>query len=127
MVKTPRTRIQTMPTDRERIARIIEPAAWAEHDDLAAIPPTDEDDPRLFDPWTGRLDASLAKADQILALRPDGGGVPAGWWMAPDQLTDKMKAALPAWIVRESVFPDIAEKIWQRMQDAAPSPPEGEG
>lgn len=55
--------------EREEIARIIDPVAWAGTDDFATNPPKDQDDPRLFERWV--LDGtapSLSKADAILAL-----------------------------------------------------------
>jgi hypothetical protein len=58
--------------DREVLARIIDPVAWAGTDDFAANPPKDSDDPRLFDRWVMDGTApSLAKADAIIALQPD--------------------------------------------------------
>lgn len=55
--------------DREVIARVIDPEAWALTDDMAADPPKDGDDPRLFDRAATRgTTDSLTKADSIITL-----------------------------------------------------------
>ncbi len=62
---------------RDEIARLINPEAMAIWEGLIATPPTDSDDPRLFEPGPQAAVAALAKADQIIALLPAGGG--SGW------------------------------------------------
>jgi len=89
-------------------------------------------------------------ADAILALRPDGGGVPAGWRLVPDEPTAKMIAEVivqtgPAALgdyelARQAASllppsphpngPDVLAELardYRNMLAAAPSPPEGEG